>query len=100
MDIIVLTIIISLLFIVFALGPILFQEFNVAKKGNTDIDFNQFVQKYFSNDKPLKNMNPEDRKAFYEKVSSNISDMESNGVHFPDDFKIQLGKIQKESEID
>ena len=55
MDIIVLTIIISLLFIVFALGPILFQEFNVAKKGNTDIDFNQFVQKYFSNEKPLKN---------------------------------------------
>ena len=62
MDIIILSIIISLLFIVFAFGPILFQEFSVAKKGNPDINFTQFIQKYFANEKSLDKMDPLDRK--------------------------------------
>ena len=96
MDILVLTIVISLLFIVFAFGPILFQEFSIAKKGNPDINFNQFVQKYFANEKPLDKMDPLDRKALYEKVSSNIADMEGSGVYFPDEIKKELEKRKKE----
>lgn len=97
MDIIILSIIISLFFIVFALGPILFQEYTLAKKGNADINFNQFVQKYFSDKKSLDKMDPIERKALYEKVSSNIADMEGNGVYFPDEIKKELEKRKKES---
>ena len=97
MDIIILSIIISLFFIVFALGPILFQEYSMAKKGNADINFNQFVQKYFANEKPLDHMDPIERKALYEKVSSNIADMEGNGVYFPIEIKEELVKRKKES---
>ena len=96
MDILVLTIVISILFIVFAFGPILFQEFSIAKKGNPDINFNQFVQKYFANEKPLDHMDAPDRKALYEKVSSNIADMEGSGVYFPDEIKKELEKRKKE----
>ena len=96
MDILVLTIVISLLFIVFAFGPILFQEFSIAKKGNPDINFNEFVQKYFANEKSLNKMDLPDRKALYEKVSSNIADMEASGVYFPDQIKQELEKRKKE----
>jgi len=96
MDILVLTIVISLLFIVFAFGPILFQEFSIAKKGNPDINFNEFVQKYFANEKSLTKMDLADRKALYEKVSSNIAEMEASGVYFPDQIKQELEKRKKE----
>jgi len=96
MDIIVLSAIISLLFVVFAFGPILFQEYSIAKKGNPDINFNQFIQKYFANEKSLDKMNSQDRKALYEKVSSNIADMEGSGVYFPDEIKQELEKRKKE----
>lgn len=96
MDIIVLSVIISLLFIVFAFGPILFQEYSIAKKGNPDINFNQFVQRYFANEKSLDKMDHRDRKALYEKVSSNIADMEGSGVYFPDEIKKELEKRKKE----
>ncbi len=98
MDIIVLSIIISLLFIVFAFGPILFQEYSIAKKGNANINFNQFIQRYFANEKSLDNMDSSKRKALYEKVSSNIADMEVDGVYFPDEIKKELEKRKKELE--
>jgi len=97
MDIIVLTIIISLLFIVFALGPIFFQEFKIAKRKTPDINFNQFIKKYFLEGKDLSKMEKKDVKVLYQKISSTIADMESNGVYFPDEVKKELEKIQKES---
>jgi hypothetical protein len=97
MDIIVLTIIISLLFIVFALGPIFLQEFNIAKRKTPDINFNQFIKKYFLEGKDLSKMEKKDVKVLYQKISSTIADMESNGVYFPDEVKKELEKIQKES---
>jgi len=97
MDIIVLTIIISLLFIVFALGPIFFQEFNVAKRKSPEINFNQFMKKFFFEGKDLSKMETKDVKVLYQKISSTIADMESNGVYFPDEVKKELEKIQKES---
>ncbi len=97
MDIIVLTIIISLLFLVFAFGPIFFQEFNVAKKKSPEINFNQFMKKYFLEGKDVSKMEAKDAKVLYQKISSTIADMESNGVYFPDEVKKELEKIQKES---
>lgn len=97
MDIIILSIIISILFIVFAFGPILFQEYSMAKKGNSDIDFNQFIQRYFESDKSLDSMSVLERKVLYEKVSSNIADMEGNGVYFPEQIKKELEKRKTES---
>jgi hypothetical protein len=96
MDIIVLTIIISLLFLVFAFGPIFFQEFNVAKKKSPEINFNQFMKKYFLEVKDVSKMEAKDAKVLYQKISSTIADMESNGVYFPDEVKKELEKIQKE----
>lgn len=96
MDIIILSAIISLLFIFFGLGPILFQEYTLARKTNPDINFNQFVQKYFANEKSLDKMDSKDRKTLYEKVSSNIADMEGSGVYFPDHIKEELEKRKKE----
>ncbi|GDX50271.1 hypothetical protein LBMAG26_11300 [Bacteroidota bacterium] len=97
MDIIILTIIISLLFIVFALGPIFLQEFNIAKRKTPDINVNQFIKKYFLEGKDLSKMEKKDVKVLYQKISSTIADMESNGVYFPDEVKKELEKIQKES---
>jgi hypothetical protein len=78
-------------------AQLLIQEYTLAKKGNADINFNQFVQKYFSDKKSLDKMDPIERKALYEKVSSNIADMEGNGVYFPDEIKEELEKRKKES---
>ena len=97
MDIIILTIIISLLFIVFALGPIFLQEFHIAKRKTPDINVNQFIKKYFLGGKDLSKMEKKDVKVLYQKISSTIADMESNGVYFPDEVKKELEKIQKES---
>ncbi len=97
MDIIILTIIISLLLIFFAFGPIFFQEFNIAKRKTPDINFNQFIKKYFLEGKDVSKMETKDVKVLYQKISSTIADMESNGVYFPDEVKKELEKIQKES---
>lgn len=58
----------------------------MAKKGNSDIDFNQFVQRYFENDKSLNSMSALERNVLYEKVSSNIANMEGNVVYFPEEI--------------
>ncbi len=42
-------------------------------------------------------METKDAKVLYQKISSTIADMESNGVYFPDEVKKELEKIQKES---
>ncbi len=42
-------------------------------------------------------MEAKDAKVLYQKISSTIADMESNGVYFPDEVKKELEKIQKES---
>ncbi len=97
MDILVLTIIISLLFVVFALGPIFFQEFNIAKRESPEINFNQFIKKYFLEGKDVSKMEPKEVKNLYQKISSTIADMESNGVYFPEEVKKELEKIQKEN---
>jgi len=41
-------------------------------------------------------MEAKDAKVLYQKISSTIADMESNGVYFPDEVKKELEKIQKE----
>jgi len=97
MDIIILTTIISLLFIVFALGPIFFQEFKIAKRASPEINFNQFMKKYFLEGKDVSKMEKKDVKVLYQKISATIADMESNGVYFPDEVKTELEKIQKEN---
>lgn len=96
MDIIVLTIIISLLFIVFALGPIFFQEYNISKRESPEINFNQFSKKHFIEGKDLVKMDLEEIKSLWQDISSTIVEMESSCVHSPDEVKKEPEKIQKE----
>ena len=96
MDIIILTIIISLLLIFFAFGPIFFQEFNIAKRKTPDINFNQFIKKYFLEGKDLSKMETKDVKVLYQKISSTIADMESDGMYFSEEVKEKLEKEREE----
>jgi hypothetical protein len=96
MDIIILTTVISVLFLLFGLGPIFFQEFNIAKKESPEINFNQFMKKFFLEGKDVSKMDKTEVKVLYQKISSTIADMESDGVYFPVEVKKELEKIQKE----
>jgi len=94
MDIIILTIIISLLFIVFAFGPIFFQEYNIVKGESPEINFNQFSNKYFLDGKDLAKMDLEEMKSLFQEISTTIAEMERNAVHSQNEAMKESEKYQ------
>jgi hypothetical protein len=97
MDVIILTIIISLLFIVFAFGPIFFQEYNIVKGESPEINFNQFSNKYFLDGKDLAKMDLEEMKSLFQEISTTIAEMERNAVNLKNEAMKESEKIQKQN---
>lgn len=93
--IITLTLVLSGLFIGFSIA--VFKEFKKASKGEIyteesgpRADLVKFVGSLF--DEKYSKLPTQERVLFYKQVKRTISDMESDGVYFPDEVKEQLEK--------
>jgi hypothetical protein len=100
LDIIILTSILSTLFIVF--GIAMFREFkNVNEQSNDLYDRSpranmiRFIGSMFD-DGVTKKMTKKEKVAVYNAVKRTISDMESDGVYFPENIKEELEEKRKE----
>ena len=99
LDIIILTTILSTLFIVF--GVLMYKEFSNMEKNGYQYDPNAkkygrdalfvFMQKLFD-DNTTKSMTKKEKQKMYSSVRRTVADMESNGVYFPEDVKNTLEK--------
>lgn len=65
MDIIILTCIISVLFIVTALGPIVFQEYSIKKKAD-GLTFSDFLKGFFRKKKVSQDLNTDKKENLHE----------------------------------
>ena len=91
LDIIVLTTILSTLFIVFGIWT--YREFSSMddktsfdiEEGGPRANLFKFMQRLFDEDLSIK-----DKKIIYKVVKRTISDMESDGVYFTKDIKVKL----------
>jgi len=97
MDIIVLTIIITCLFIVTSLGPLLFQEYSIKKQKNPDLIFVDFLTRLITDVNSKKNTTLKEKKLIHKKIVKTISDMETDGVYFSDEIKDKLKKTKENS---
>jgi hypothetical protein len=97
-DIIILTSILSTLFLVF--GFLVYKEFssldensyNTAKDGGPRVYLMKLMERVFDEDAlPIK-----ERKVIYKAVKRTISDMESDGIYFPEDVKEKLKEYRDE----
>ena len=99
LDIIILTSIVSTLFIVF--GILMYKEFSnmekngyqydpTAKKYGRDALF-EIMAKLFEDEAPK-----EEKKIIYKAVKRTISDMESDGVYFTEEIKDKLEEYREE----
>lgn len=93
--IVTLTLVLSGLFIGF--GWMVIKEFKKASNGEIDSEETgpranlvKFVGSLF--DEEYSAMPPRERVLFYKKVKRTIADMESDGVYFPEEVKVELEK--------
>lgn len=100
LDIIILTSILSTLFIVF--GIFIFRELSKPEEeliqsieGGPRAEFIRFVGKLFD-DGETKRMNPKHKAIMYRQVKRTIADMESDGVYFPKEIKRELKRKRDE----
>jgi hypothetical protein len=95
LDIIILTTIVSTLFIVF--GIVVYREFQNPQviKGGPRENMILFIGKLFDEDS-TKKMNPKQKMMMYKQIKRTISDMETDGVYFPDEVKNELKKKKDE----
>lgn len=98
LDIIVLTTILSTLFLVF--GIVVFKEIknidmNETEEGGPRADFVRFIGNLFD-EESAKKMNPKQKVVLYKQVKRTIADMESDGVYFPKEVKNELKKKRDE----
>lgn len=100
LDIIILSTIVSTLFLVFII--VVFRELNKPEKVITDpyersprANFIRFVGRLFDQEY-TKKMDPKDEVTMYKQVKRTISDMESNGVYFPEEVKMELKRKRDE----
>ncbi len=100
LDIIILTSIISTLFIVF--GIAMFREFKNVNEQSEDLydrspraNMIRFIGSMFD-DGVTKKMTKKEKVAVYNAVKRTISDMESDGVYFPENIKEELEEKRKE----
>jgi hypothetical protein len=100
LDIIIFTSIVSTLFIVF--GIVMYKEFKNASDQSDDLYDNgpranmiRFIGSMFDSESTRK-MTKKEKVAVYNAVKRTISDMESDGVYFPEDVKQELEKKREE----
>ncbi len=100
LDIIILSTIVSTLFIVF--GIVMYKEFKNASDQSDDLYDNgpranmiRFVGSMFDSEVTSK-MTKKEKVAVYKAVKRTISDMESDGIYFPEDVKQKLEKQREE----
>jgi hypothetical protein len=100
LDIIILTSIVSTLFIVF--GIVMYKEFKNASDQSDDLYDNgpranmiRFIGSIFDSEVTSK-MTKKEKVAVYKAVKRTISDMESDGIYFPEDVKQKLEKQREE----
>jgi hypothetical protein len=99
LDIIILTSIVSTLFIVF--GILMYKEFSNMEKNGYQYDPNakkygrdalfEMMAKLFEDEAPK-----EEKKIIYKAVKRTISDMESDGVYFTEEIKDKLEEYREE----
>ncbi len=99
LDIIILTSIVSTLFIVF--GILMYKEFSNMEKNGYQYDPNakkysrdalfEMMARLFEDEAPK-----EEKKVIYKAVKKTISDMESDGVYFPEEIKDKLQEYREE----
>ena len=100
LDIIILTTIISTLFVVFFI--LMYREFSNMEKNGWKYDPNAkkygrealfvLMQRLFDEDSIPK----KEKKTIYKAVKRTISDMESDGIYFPEEVKEQLKEYREE----
>ena len=108
LDIIILTSIVSTLFIVF--GILMYKEFSNMEK--TGYQYNPNSKKYgrdalfdmmarlFEDEhvtKARKKISKKEKEIVYKAVARTISDMESDGIYFPDEVKEKLKEYREET---
>lgn len=101
LDIIILTSVVFTLFVVFIIAvyrEMKHVEKNPNKKlinGGPRVALLKFIQKIFDEDE-IKKMKPEQRVQMYKTFKRTISDMESDGVYFPEEIKDELVRRKNE----
>ena len=100
LDIIILSTIVSTLFIVF--GIVMYKEFkNVDDQSNNSYDNGpranmiRFIGSIFDSESTSK-MTKKEKVAVYNAVKRTMADMESDGVYFPEDVKKELERKREE----
>lgn len=98
LDIIVLTSVLSTLFLVF--GVVVYRELKNIDPNETEergprADFIRFIGGLFD-ESSVKKMNPKHSAVLYRQIKRTISDMETDGVYFPKEVKKQLQKKRDE----
>ena len=97
LDIIILTSILSTLFIVFGIVVIKElskpeQELQASKEGGPRVEFVKFVGRLF--DEPT--LSTRQKNVIHRAMNRTIADMESDGVYFPKEIKNELERKKKE----
>ena len=108
LDIIILTSIISTLFIVF--GILMYKEFSNMEKNGYQYDPNSkkygrdalfdMMARLFEDEhvtKARKKISKKDKEVIYKAVARTISDMESDGMYFPEEVKEKLKEYREET---
>ena len=107
LDIIILTSIVSTLFIVF--GILMYREFSNVEKNGWQYDPNakkygrdalfDMMARLFEDEAPKKTrtkISKKDKEIIYKAVNRTIADMESDGIYFPEELKEQLKEYREE----
>ena len=97
LDIIILTTIISTLFVVF--GILMYRElstidensYKTAKNGGPRVYLFNLMARLFDDEVPVK-----ERQVIYKAVKRTMADMESDGMYFPDDVREKLKEYREE----
>jgi hypothetical protein len=108
LDIIILTSVVSTLFIVF--GILMYREFSNIEKNGYQYDPNakkygrdalfDMMARLFEDEhvtKARKKISKKDKDIVYKAVARTISDMESDGIYFPDEVKEKLKEYREET---
>ncbi len=101
LDIIILTSIISTLFIVF--GIAMYREFSVmsktdyvqTKESGPRAGLVNFMGRLFD-EESNKKLSPKQKQLIYKAMNRTIADMESDGIYFPEEVKEELAKQREE----
>ena len=108
LDIIILTSVVSTLFIVF--GILMYKEFSNIEKNGYQYDPNankygrdalfDMMARLFEDEhvtKARKKISKKEKEIVYKAVARTISDMESDGIYFPDEVKEKLKEYREET---